>query len=257
VLDNGRLVRGLPREAFKVLDDGRAQPISHFASENVPLELIVGIDVSGSMTDSMAAVKDHVKRFLSALRPTDQVTLVAFNENSFVLARPSADLATRLRAVDRVAPWGMTALHETIIRSFGLLGTNPGRRGLVIFTDGEDTTGRVTREAVERRAESSDAVFFMIGQGRAIGMPGLKALCESLAQRSGGRAFFPADMEGLRATFDEIIEELSSQYLVTYDPPANARDGAWHQIRVEVGDGHYTVRARQGYRIAAQGGRRP
>ena len=248
VFDGSRFVRGLPREAFRVFEDNVRQPVSHFASENSALELAVGVDVSGSMTDSIDAVKENVKRFLSSLRPTDRVTLVAFNENFFVLSRPSADLAARLKAVDRLAPWGMTALHETIIRSFDLLGTQAGRRGLVVFTDGEDTSSRVTRDAVQRRAESSDAVLFMIGQGRAVESPGLKSLCEWLAKRSGGRAFFPREAANLRETFDEIIEELSSQYLVTYAPPSASRDGAWHQIRVEVGDGRYAVRARQGYR---------
>jgi Ca-activated chloride channel homolog len=248
VLDGGRFVRGLSRDAFRVYEDNAPQPISLFASENIPLELAVAVDVSGSMTDSIDVVKANVKRFLSALRPTDRVTLVAFNENFFVLSRPSADLPARLKAVDHLAPWGMTALHETIVRSFDLLGTQAGRRGLVVFTDGEDTSSRVTRDAVQRRAESSDAVLFMIGQGRAVDSPALKDLCEWLAKRSGGRAFFPRAAENLRETFDEIIEELSSQYLVTYAPPSAARDGAWHQIRVEVGDGRYTVRARQGYR---------
>jgi Ca-activated chloride channel homolog len=248
VLDGGKFVTGLPREAFKVYEDGVPQPISHFASENIPLELAVGVDVSGSMTDSIDAVKENVKRFLSALRPTDRVTLVAFNENFFVLSRPSADLPARLKAVDRLAPWGMTSLHETLIRSFDLLGTQAGRRGLIIFSDGEDTSSRVTREAAQRRAEASDAVLFMIGQGRAVEQPGLKDLCEWLGKHSGGRAFFPRETSELRETFDQIIEELSSQYLVTYAPPTGSKDEAWHQIKVEVGDGRYTVRARQGYR---------
>lgn len=251
VLEGARFVRGLSREAFRVYEDNVLQPISHFAAENIPLELAVGIDVSGSMTDSIDAVKENVKRFLSKLRPADRVTLVAFNENFFVLSRPSADLAARLKAVDRLAPWGMTALHETIIHSFDLLGRQAGRRGLVLFTDGEDTSSRVTRDAVQRRAESSDAVLFMIGQGRAIESPTLKSLCEWLARHSGGRAFFPREASDLGQTFDQIVEELSSQYLVTYAPPSPKRDGVWHQIRVEVGDGHYTVRARQGYRMVA------
>jgi Ca-activated chloride channel homolog len=252
VLDGSRYVKGLPREAFRVFEDGVQQPISHFAAENSDLELAVGIDVSGSMTDSIGVVKENVKRFLSALRPADRVTLVAFNENFFVLSRPSADLPARLRAVDRLAPWGMTSLHESLVRSFDLLGTQSGRRGLVVFSDGEDTSSRVTREAVQRRAEASDAVLFMIGQGRAVDTAGLRDLCEWLAKRSGGRAFFPETTDGLRSTFDEITAELSSQYFLTYAPPASAKDDAWHQIRVEVGDGHYTVRHRQGRRTAAR-----
>jgi Ca-activated chloride channel family protein len=248
VLDDKGFVTDLPREAFRVYEDNVPQSISHFASENIPLELVVGVDVSGSMTDAIDGVKGNVKRFLSALRPTDRVTLVAFNENFFVLSRPSAELPARLKAVDRLAPWGMTSLHETLVRSFDLLGTEPGRRGLVVFSDGEDTSSRVTREAVQRRAESSDAVLFMIGQGRAVDTTGLKDLCDWLARRSGGRAFFPQNEAALGATFDDIIEELSNQYFLTYAPTASSRDDQWHSIRVEVADGRYTVRARQGYR---------
>jgi Ca-activated chloride channel homolog len=248
VLDGGRFVRGLEKGAFRIFEDGVEQPVNTFASENVALELVVGIDFSGSMTDAIDGVKENVKRFLSALRPTDRVHLVGFNENFVVLTRPSADLAQRLRAVDRLAPWGMTALHETIIRSFDLLGNEPGRRGLVLFTDGDDTSSKVTREAVQRRAESSDAVLFMIGQGRAVDTAGLKDLCEWLAKRSGGRAFFPRSTDELRQTFDDVVEELSSQYYLTYAPPSSVRDGAWHEIRVEVRGG-FSVRARQGYRL--------
>ena len=249
VLDGTKFVRGLPRSAFRVFEDDVRQPISYFGSENVPLELLAGVDISDSMTGAIDQVKQVVKRFLSALRPIDRVTLVGFNENFFLLTDPSRDLAARLSAVDTLAPWGMTALHDVIIRSFELLGKQPGRRGMIMFTDGADTASHSTAEAVERRAESSDAVLYMIGQGRAVEMPTLKTLCERLARKSGGRAFFPPSVESLGETFDQIVEELSNQYLITYPPPSQKRDDTWHRIRVEVADGRYKVRARQGYRF--------
>ena len=252
VLDGPQFVRGLKRDAFRVYEDDVLQPITYFAAENIPLELVTAVDVSESMTESIAGVKENVKRFLSALRPSDRVTVVGFNENFFVLARPSVDLATRLNAVDRLAPWGMTSLHDILIRSFDLLGAQPGRRGLVVFSDGDDTASRVPRETVERRAETSDAVLYMIGQGRAIQSVTLKGLCERLAQKSGGRAFFPQGMDELRATFDRILEELSNQYLLGYVPPSQKRDSTWHRLRVEV-SGRHEVRARQGYRFKIQG----
>jgi Ca-activated chloride channel family protein len=252
VLDGTRFVRGLPRSAFRVLEDGVRQPITYFGSENVPLELVAGVDISDSMTGAIGQVKEVVKRFFSALRLTDRVTLVAFNENFFLL--PSLDLAGRLNAVDSLAPWGMTSLHDTIIRSFDMLGKQPGRRGMVIFTDGEDTASHATAEAVERRADSSDAVLYLIGQGRAVDSPALRTLCERLARKSGGRAFFPRRIESLGETFDQILEELSNQYLITYPPPSQKRDDRWHRIRVEVADGRYQVRARQGYRFARGSG---
>ena len=253
VLDGSQFVRGLKRDAFRVWEDDVPQPITYFAAENIALELITAIDMSESMTYAIEGVKENVKRFLSALRPTDRVTLVAFNENFFVLARPSVDLAARLKAVDRVGSWGTTSLYDVLIRSFDLLGTQPGRRGMVVFTDGEDTSSRVPRETIERREETSDAVLYMIGQGKAIGSSTLRSLCERLGEKSGGRAFFPRDMDGLRETFDQILEELSNQYLLGYVPPSTKRDSTWHRIRVQVADGRYQVRARQGYRFRLQG----
>lgn len=254
VLDGTRFVRGLPRSAFRVFEDGVRQPISYFGFENVPLELVVGVDISDSMTDAIDQVKEVVKRFLSALRPTDRVTLVSFNENFFIATDPSRDLAARLSAVDLLAPWGMTSLRDTIIRSFELLGKQPGRCGMVMFTDGEDTASHATAEAVERQAESSDAVLYMIGQGRAVDSPSLKTLCERLASTSGGRAFFPRRVENLGETFDQILEELSNQYFLTYPVPSASHDDKWHRIRVEVADGRYQVRARQGRRRGQEAG---
>ncbi len=143
-----------------------------------------------------------VKKFLSALRPTDRVTLVGFNDNVFTLARPTADLATRLSAVDRLAPWGGTALYDVIVKSIDQLGRQTGRRALVVFTDGEDLNSRVPEEAAEQRLEASDAVLYPIGQGRAPKLEALKRVLERLAQKSGGRAFFE-DLDELDGVFPE------------------------------------------------------
>jgi Ca-activated chloride channel family protein len=253
VLDNGKFVTGLPREAFRVYEDDVLQPIDHFAAETSPLELVIGTDISLSMVGSIGITRDNVKHFLSALpnRPDDRFTLVVFNDNFFVLARPSVDLEGRLKALDGLVPWGQTSLHEALMRSFDLLGRQARRRGLVMFTDGDDTTSHVPREAVLRRSETSDAVVYLIGQGRAVDSPSLRDLCTRLAEISGGRAFFPRDAEQLGATYDAILEEMSHQYLLSYVPPSTSRDSSFHKIRVEV-DGGYEVRARQGYRMAVR-----
>ena len=252
-LDGNGFATGLASGAFHVYEDNVEQPITYFAATDIPLELVAGIDVSGSMAASIDEMKENVKRFLSALQPSDRVTLTAFNENFFVLARPTADLATRLASVAYLAPFGSTSLHDALLRSFDLLGSQSGRHAVVIFTDGADTSSRVSREAVEQRAETSDAVLYMIGQGSAIGSPALKSLSDRLAQKSGGRAFFPRRIEDVRAVFDEIVAELSHQYLLGYAPPSVRRDSTWHRIRVEISGGRYQVRARQGYRFRTPG----
>jgi Ca-activated chloride channel family protein len=251
VLHGRRFVRGLPREAFRVFEDEVPRPVTYFAAENVPLELVVAVDVSSSMRKAIGQVKENAAHFLAALPSSDQVTLVSFNDELHVLANPSMPLAGRLEAITPLVPFGMTSLYDVIVRSFDYLGRQVGRRGVVMFTDGEDTSSHVSSDTVERRAETSDAVVYVMGHGQALKSPTLRELCERLASKSGGRAFFPREMNGLRRAFDTVLEELCSQYLLVYEPRSNKPDGRWHRIRVEAGNGYYEVRARQGYRYDA------
>jgi len=250
--DSGRFVRGLRRQDFRLYEDNALQDLTTFVAENVPLEIIVAVDVSGSMTDAMPKVKESVKRFLNAIRPTDRVTVLGFNDSVFTLARPTVDLATRLKAIDRLAPWGGTALYDVIVQAFDLLGRQTGRRALVVFTDGEDLNSRVPIEVAERRLEASDAVLYPIGQGRAPRLVSLKTILERLARKSGGRAFFGDNVDKLDGVFAEILDELSNQYLLGYVPKDLTRDGRWRALRVEMPGKKLRVRARQGYRAEAK-----
>jgi VWFA-related protein len=246
----GHFVRGIPRSSFHVYEDGRPQAISHFASEDVPLDLIVAIDISGSMGPSMPKLKTAVKEFLAAVPPQDQVTLLGFNDTIFTMMRKATDQAERVKAVDRLAPWGSTALYDVILRGIDMLGRNTGRKALVVFTDGEDQGSHATLPDVERRLQASDLTLYMIGQGRGVTLESLKKVMERLAVPSGGRAFFTENVDMLHEAFADLLDELSNQYLLGYASSNSKRDDAWRRIKVDV-DGHHEVRARQGYRPVA------
>jgi Ca-activated chloride channel homolog len=247
----GRFVKGLPKSAFRVSEDGRPQTISHFASENVPLELLVAVDISGSMTPAMPKLKTAVKAFLTAVPSENQLTLLAFNDTLFTLTRRATDPAERVRAVDRLAPWGSTALYDAILRGVELLGRQTGRRALIVFSDGEDQGSHATIADVERRLQASDIVLYMIGQGRGTTVESLKKVLQRLATPTGGRALFTEKIDELQGAFDELLDELSNQYLLAYPPADVRRDDKWHRISVDV-EGRYDVRARQGYRASSR-----
>jgi VWFA-related protein len=249
---DGRFIKGLQKSDFVVFEDEKPQPITHFASENIPLEMVTALDVSASMQDALPGVKEHAKRFLSGLRASDQVTLLAFNENTFTLARRETDQETRARAIDRMAPWGGTALYDVIIRAIELLGRQSGRRSIVLFSDGDDQSSHASLDEAIRRAEGSDATIYAVGQGRAVRSPELQRLMKQLAKVSGGRAFFTEDPQQLNTIFEEILEDLRNQYLLAYPAPTSQRDGQWHEIRVKTTGGKHNVRARQGYRLSAR-----
>jgi Ca-activated chloride channel homolog len=247
---DGRFVRGLKREDFRVYDDDKLQPITHFAAENIPLELVAALDVSSSMRDSIGIVKQAAKRFLTELAPSDQVTVLAFNENIFTPARRTTDPATRVRAVDRLGAWGGTALYDAIIRAIEILGRQSGRRAIVLFSDGDDQSSHAALDSAIRTTEGSDATIYAIGLGRAVKAPVLQKLLERMASVSGGRAFFTDDVSRLDGVFGDVLEDLRHQYLLSYAAPDNRRDDEWHTIRVEMAGGRHAARARQGYRLS-------
>jgi Ca-activated chloride channel homolog len=246
----GKFVPNIPQTAFKVLEDGRPQTITHFTSEDVPLELVAAIDISGSMAPSMPRLKIAVKEFLSDVPPQDQVTLIGFNDNIFTLTRKQTDPGERVKAVDRLAPWGSTALYDVILRGIEVLGRQTGRKALIIFTDGEDQGSHATINDVERRLQSSDVTLYMIGQGRGVTMEPLRRIMDRLSTPTGGRALFTENVDELHTAFADLLDELSNQYLLGYQSTNSKRDDQWRRIKVEV-EGHHEVRARQGYRAMA------
>jgi VWFA-related protein len=165
----------------------------------------------------------------------------------FTLARRSTDPAQRMRVVDRLAPWGGTALYDVIVRGTDALGQQGGRKALVVFTDGEDHGSRVSLEDAERRLQSSDVMLYLIAHGRGVTEDRPRSVMHRLVTPTGGRVFATRGIEALEGAFALLLEELSNQYLLGYQPTNTLRDDAWREIKVEV-DGHTNVRARLGYR---------
>jgi Ca-activated chloride channel family protein len=248
VSDRGRFIGGLPQSAFRLFEDGVPQAIGHFTAEGSPLEIVVAVDVSESMTQAMPQLKNAVKKFLGALGPKDQVTVAAFNDHMFTLTRRETNAQQRVRAVDRLSAWGGTALYDVIIRGVQQLARQPGRRVLVVFSDGDDRTSHATIHAVEQAIRANDATLFMVALGRGVREAQLKSGIERLVEMSGGRALFVERSDQLDEPFAEILEELSHQYMIGYESTNTNRNGSWREVKLEVPGTGYTVRSRQGYR---------
>jgi Ca-activated chloride channel homolog len=252
VTDRGKFVRGLTRQDFEVFEDGVRQPIASLASEESPLDLVMAMDVSGSMENALDDVKVAVKQFLTKLRPGDAATLVGFNDNMFIAAERETDPATREAAVDLLASWGGTAIYDATVRVLDMVGRNAGRRGVVLFSDGDDQNSMTTRETAMARVQSSDAMLYTIGFGAGVTRPLLRSSLEEYAISTGGRAFFPRHTRELDGIFDLIVNELANQYVLSYSPPNPGDDSRWREISVKVRKGKFDVRARRGYRPQVQ-----
>ena len=248
VTQGGQFVRGLKKQDFEIVEDGINQSIASIASEESPLDLVLAIDVSGSMEHSLDQVKAAVKQLLSKLRPGDAATLVGFNDTMFLAAEREKDQQARERAVDLLTAWGGTALYDATVRAIDLVSREWGRKGIVIFSDGDDRNSLTPRETATARVQASDAMLYTIGFGGGATVPGLRSRLENYAKATGGRAFFPQRPQDLDGVFDLIVAELANQYVLSYSSTNLKEDSGWRNIKVRVRNGKYDIRARQGYR---------
>ena len=250
VTDHGRFVRGLKQRDFELVEDGVVQPIASFASEEAPLDLVLAIDISGSMEQALPDVKGAVKALLSKLRAGDAATLLGFNETPFLVAEREKNPAARERAVDLLTSWGGTALYDATVRALGMVSPERGRRGVIIFSDGEDRDSLTKREVAMARVQASDAMLFAVGFGRGSTIRALRSSLESYAQATGGRAYFPGNAGELGEAFDRIVTDLANQYVLSYSSTNEKQDGKWRTIKVKVRNQKYDVRARLGYQAS-------
>ncbi|MEP6914038.1 MAG: VWA domain-containing protein [Acidobacteriota bacterium] len=251
VTDHGNFVRGLKQQDFELFEDGVRQPIASLASESSPLDLVLAIDVSGSMEAALGEVKAAVKQLLSKLRPGDAATLLGFNDITFTVAEREKDARVREQAVDLLSSWGGTALYDATVRVLDLVSRDWGRKGVVIFSDGEDRNSLTSREAAMARVQASDAMLYTVGFGGGATEPRLRSSLESYARATGGRPFFPRNTKELDGVFDEIVADLANQYVLSYASTNLSRDQGWRNIKVRIRTGKYDIRARQGYQVTA------
>ncbi len=243
---DGKFVKGLRPEAFSVVESGQPQRVDTVIDDSLPLELIVAIDISGSMDDAMEDVREAVKRLLSRLRPNDTTTLVGFNDTIFLLAERESDPALRDAAVEGLAPWGGTAFYDATVKALDLVSQHAGRRGIIMFSDGDDRHSVGRRDESLRRIEEGQVVLYTVGFGDG-GSEKFRQTLAAFAEASGGRAFFPRRAPDLDQTFDRILEELSYQYILSYVPSAQGK-GGWRTLEIKAACDGCRVRAREGYR---------
>jgi Ca-activated chloride channel family protein len=248
VTHRGQFVKGLKQQDFEIVEDGVRQDIASMVSEDAPLDLVLAIDVSGSMEHALDDVKVAVKQLLLKLRPGDAATIIGFNDTMFLAAEREKDQKAREEAVDLLTSWGGTALYDATVRAIDLVSRDWGRKGIIIFSDGDDRNSITTRDAATSRVQASDAMLYTIGFGGGANIPSLKMKLEDYARATGGRAFFPQRASDLNKVFDEIVAELANQYVLSYASTNQKQDNSWRNINVKMKNGKFDVRARDGYR---------
>ncbi|MBK9171004.1 MAG: VWA domain-containing protein [Bryobacterales bacterium] len=255
--EGGRLIGGLDRGDFEVLDNGAPQEIAIFERQTEqPLSIALLIDISGSTAKELKYQTDSVRRFLGALfsegNPADAVALYTFNYEVTKLAHFTRNRSTLEKMLPTLKAEAGTSLYDAVFLASEDLEQREGRKVLLVVTDGGDTTSDKDFHAALEAAQLADAVIYSIlvvpikgNVGRNVG--GENALT-TLGERTGGRVFTPSVGPAMDAAFAEVIRELRTQYLIGFYPRnVPLTKDRFHRLDVRTSRPGLRVSARTGY----------
>ena len=250
---SGKLITNLPRESFKVFENGAEQPIKLFRREDVPISLGIIIDNSGSMRDKRAKVETASMDLVKASNPRDEVFVVNFNDEAFLDVPFTNDIKKLEEGVARIDSRGGTAMRDAISMSIDYL-KDKGKKDkkvLLVVTDGNDTASSGSLEKLIDKARNGEVLIYSIGllneEEKREGRKAKHAL-DAITRESGGLSFYPKDVSEVDKIALQVAQDIRNQYTIAYSPSVQALDGSFRQIKVTVnGAGHSTVRTRTGY----------
>lgn len=252
----GRFVINLNKDDFEVLEEKKTQNILEFIAEsNLPLRLGILIDSSNSVRDRFKFQQEAAVEFInSVIRPKeDRAIIVSFDNQVNLKADLTGDTDKLANTIRDMRPGGGTALFDAVYFACKdrLMQDQPlfkFRRAMVILSDGDDTQSVMTREQAIEMALKADVVIYTISTNiTRIESEGDRIL-KHMSERTGGQTFFPFKASDLTQSFENIANELRSQYNILYRPEPIKTDGQWHPVQIRVkGRKDLIVRARPGY----------
>jgi Ca-activated chloride channel homolog len=248
VTRNGQPVTGLRPVDFEVLDNGVRQEVAIATFEQIPLNVVLALDMSESVTgDRLEHLRHAGGRLLDALARDDQVALLMFSHAVVQSAPLTRDVERVRQALVQTVPSGLTALVDATFTGMMVGESDAGRGLLIVFSDGVDTSSWLSADTVVQTAKRSDVVVYTVSAGA----PRETEFLEDIAEQSGGRWLRVESAKDLGSVFVSVLQEFRQRYLVSYSPRAVSSDG-WHRLEVRVRGRGLTVKARPGYLAGTQ-----
>ena len=243
VTQDGKPVQGLGAADFEILDNGVRQTVDIASFEQMPLNVVLTFDLSGSIVaERLGNLREASHVVVDGLKKDDQAALVMFNTGVRVSPGLTGDTGAVKAAIDLAEPSGETSLIDASFAGMMVAESDVGRGLVIVFSDGLDTSSWLQPKAVLDVAKRSDAVVYAVSAGLARRSDFLG----DLTDQTGGRLFQIESTHSLSAVFQEVLDEFRQRYLVSYSPAGVSKEG-WHQLTVRVKGRNAIVRARPGY----------
>jgi Ca-activated chloride channel family protein len=254
---SGAVVRGLTRDDFRVIEDGRQQTVVQFTAgfdeaagpDLVPTHLGLLLDTSGSMEADLTLSRSAAIKFLNTLPDAADITLVDFDTEVRVARYGQREFPRLVERIRSRKPEGFTALYDALGVYLDGADAQDGRKVLVLYTDGGDTRSALRYGELLTLLRASDvtvhAVGFLDNQGSAARENRMRLL--QIVEQAGGQAFFPGKLADLDDAYAKVVAEIRGQYHLGYASTNQAGDGGWRKVEVKLTRPDLKVRARKGY----------
>lgn len=263
----GNFLIDLRQQDFEVFENGKKQEIAYFAASEQPITVVLMLDVSYSSKSKIKAIRSAAQTFVRQLKPQDRVAVVSFALEPILLSEATNDRAKLFRAIEKAKVDDFTSLYDAVDFALGKqLRAVEGRKAVVLFTDGVDTSSEfATFDSTMRAAQQLDAVVYPIkydtydpeaDDGERAGTSRQEYriaadYLEDLANATGGKVF-DADLLGnLDAIFASVAEQLRYQYNIGYYPVDAGNAGERKSLKVNVKREGVAVRARDNYVVGS------
>jgi VWFA-related protein len=253
---SGHLVTDLKKEAFSVFENKIKQEIRGFKREDLPVSLGLVIDNSGSMRNKLEQVKAAAVALVQASNKDDEVFVVNFNDAAYLDLPPGKDFTNSIQelaqALAKIDTRGGTAMRDAIQMSIEhLKKAHRDKKVLVVITDGNDNASLISLEALMRNAHQSEILIYGVGllnEEEHREASRAKHALNDLAEATGGKTFFPTNVEEVGHIAQQVAHDIRNQYTIEYSPTNSAMDGTFRSIKIGVkAPGNPTVRTRSGY----------
>jgi Ca-activated chloride channel family protein len=258
VTDGPKYVTGLEQDDFDVFEDGAKQTISFFSHLQQPVALAILLDTSNSMEDKIGTAQEAAIGFVRRMKKNDAIEVIEFNSQVRIPQPFTNDVNALERAIRATTVNGSTSLYNAIYVSLKQLKDERARsaeeirrQAIIVLSDGDDTSSVIEYDDVLDLAKRSETAIYAIGLRQAETGRGkfkeAEFVLRQLSQETGGRVFFPTSVGELPKIYEQISEELASQYSIGYSSKNPMRNGAWRRIEVRVNKPGLVARTRRGY----------